>query len=83
MFYYPSMSQVHKLFGSGIKKRRIELKLSQEKLAQKAGLHRTYISDIERGERNISLKNLVQLIHALDLSLSEFFSEYSLFSRDD
>ena len=64
-------------FGKAVRARRLELELSQEKLAERAGLHRTYIADIERGERNISLLNIVKLIHALELSLSDFFSSYS------
>jgi len=64
-------------FGQGIKRRREELKLSQEGLAVKAGLHRTYISGIERGKRNISLDNLVRIIHALDITVTMFFQEYA------
>jgi transcriptional regulator with XRE-family HTH domain len=50
--------------------RREELGLSQEELASKADLHRTYISDIERGARNPSLKTLCRLAEALELSIS-------------
>jgi len=64
-------------FGQGIKKRRLELMLSQEDLAVKTGLHRTYISGIERGKRNLSLDNLIKIIHALDISLTNFFKEYA------
>jgi transcriptional regulator with XRE-family HTH domain len=52
--------------------RRRELGLSQADLAQSAGLHRTYISDIERGQRNLTLKTLVRLSSALAMSASEF-----------
>ena len=44
--------------------------MSQERLAQKAGLDRTYVSGIERGERNPSLANLFRLADALELELS-------------
>lgn len=47
--------------------RRLELKLSQEEIAQRSGLHRTYISDVERGSRNISLKSLARLAEAIEL----------------
>jgi transcriptional regulator with XRE-family HTH domain len=57
--------------GSNIKKLRIELGFSQEKLAQKASLHRTYVGAIERGERNVSLDNIVVLAHALGVSPSQ------------
>ena len=54
-----------------VRKRRESLKLSQEEVAHRAKLHRTYISDIERGARNLSLKSLVDLARALDLSASQ------------
>lgn len=52
-------------FGDGVRKRRKEIGLSQEDLADTAGLHRTYIGAIERGERNVSLINIVKLARAL------------------
>jgi transcriptional regulator with XRE-family HTH domain len=58
-------------FGKAVRKRRNELKISQEDFAELAGLHRTYISDLERGTRNISLENIEKLAKALDLSISE------------
>ena len=51
--------------------RREKLGISQEELASRAGLHRTYISDIERGARNPSLKTLSRLADALELSTSD------------
>ena len=54
-----------------VRERRESLRLSQEEVAHRARLHRTYISDIERGARNLSLKSLVDLARALELSTSE------------
>ena len=54
--------------------RRYELKVSQEELAERAGLHRTYVGDIERGGRNVSLENIEKLAAALELSLSDLFA---------
>lgn len=54
-----------------VRERREVLRLSQEEVAHRAKLHRTYISDIERGARNLSLKSLVDLARALELSTSE------------
>lgn len=70
------MDNIKKSFGQGVRKRRFELDLSQEELAMKSGLHRTYISDIELGNRNVSLINIVKLVDALNLSLVDFFSNY-------
>lgn len=62
-------------FGSTLKKIRLQKKLSQEAIADKTGLHRTYISDVERGDRNISLVNISKICLALNVSPSFFFSE--------
>lgn len=62
-------------FGLTVQKRRRELNLSQEKAAEKAGVHRTYFADVERGTRNISLKKIVAIAIALDLRPSELLSD--------
>lgn len=54
-----------------VHERREFLRISQEEVAHRAGLHRTYISDIERGSRNLSLKNLGRMAGALELSVSD------------
>jgi DNA-binding XRE family transcriptional regulator len=54
-----------------VRERREVLRLSQEEVAHRAKLHRTYISDIERGARNLSLKSLYDLARALELTTSE------------
>lgn len=61
-------------FGFVIKKRRRELRFSQEELAHRADMHRTYVADIERGARNPSLLAIVRLVLALGLSLGAFFA---------
>ena len=61
-------------FGLAVRARREELGLTQEDLADKAGIHRTYLSDIERGSRNVSLLNIEQMARALTLSLGELFT---------
>ena len=62
---------VRERFGDAVRGRREELGLTQEDLAHNAGLHRTYLSDIERGTRNVSLVNIELLARALDLTLSD------------
>ena len=62
-----------KQLGLSIKLARVRKELSQEELAELAGLHRTYISMVERAERNITVINLVQIAKALDISLDKLF----------
>lgn len=61
-------------FGSAVRKLRTNLGISQEELAGRAGLHRTYVSDIERGARNISLGSIERLAMALEISLTALFA---------
>ena len=61
------------LFGKNIKKYRLKSKISQEKLAELTGLHRTYISDIERGLRSISLNNIEKISIALNVEIYKLF----------
>lgn len=63
-------------FGKALRKRRVELGISQEQLADKSGLHRTYVGDVERGERNVSLKNVEKLVMALEISIADLFTAY-------
>ena len=65
------MSDVQFLFGENLRKIRLKKGMSQEKLAELAGLHRTYVSSVERGERNISLINIEKLAVALDVSMAK------------
>jgi len=58
-------------FGDSIREKRQELHLSQEKLAEHTGLHRTYISSVELGHRNISIENIEKLAIALNSTPSD------------
>ena len=59
--------------GRRIKERRNDLRLSQEELAEKAGLHHTYIGQLERGEKNATLESIGKVARALDLPFEVLF----------
>jgi CheY-like chemotaxis protein len=63
------------LLGAAIKSQRSTLGISQEELAYRAGLHRTYISDVERGARNPSIESIEKLARALEISVSTLFEQ--------
>ena len=63
------------LLGMAIKTQRASLGISQEELAHRAGLHRTYISDLERGARNPSVESIEKLAAALQISVAKLFEQ--------
>ena len=63
-------------FGKKVRDERLKQRLSQEQLAEKAGLHRTYIGMIERAEKNITLENITKICKALNLNLSSLFKDF-------
>lgn len=67
------IENIEKKIGILIREIRSENNLSQEDLAEMCGLHRTYIGSIERGEKNITVKNLQKIILSLNYSLDTFF----------
>lgn len=62
-------------FGHTLRKLRLEQGISQERFADLSDLHRTYISDIELGKRNVSLENIEKIAEALHMKISELFQE--------
>lgn len=62
-------------YGRAVRKMRLEQGISQEELADRCCLHRTYISDVELGKRNLSLENIERIAASLRKPLSEFFRE--------
>lgn len=75
MPYTKLQKEFLKLIGAHIRSIREAKGISQEQLAFDAGLHRTYIGSVERGERNISLINLKKISDALHLSLDDLLSQ--------
>lgn len=63
------------LFGHNVQKHRKNLGLSQEKLAELAGVHRTYIGMIERAEKNITLCNMEKIAKALKVQIQELLQK--------
>lgn len=69
-----SDSGILKDFGDTVREFRKQKNLSQEELADKAGLHRTYIGMIERAEKNITLLNIEKLAIALNVNIKQLFN---------
>ena len=70
----PLETDIRIRFGQRLRGIRQERGLSQEELAFKAGLHRTYVSSAERGKRNVGLVNVERLAQALDIDICDLFS---------
>lgn len=67
---------INEIFGRRVKEKRLELNLSQEKLANMANIDRTYLPEIERGKRNISLGIADKIAKALNVSLTSLLEDY-------
>ena len=67
----PPMSRVTAEYGARVRARRQALGLTQEKLAERAELHWTFIGQVERGQRNITLHNIVRLADALETNTAQ------------
>lgn len=68
-------SEIFLKYGQVVRKIRLEKGISQETLADLSGLHRTYMSDVELGKRNVSLENIDRIANALEVSISEIFKQ--------
>jgi transcriptional regulator with XRE-family HTH domain len=68
-------TNILKKFGDRVRKERLKRNLSQEQLASKAGVHRTYIGMIERAEKNITLGNIQKIADALNINISDLFKD--------
>lgn len=69
--------EILRLFGERLRELRRERNLSQEHLAELAGLDRNYIGQIERAERNVALVNIVRIAKALEVEPGELFSPFT------
>jgi transcriptional regulator with XRE-family HTH domain len=73
--YQTDISNPRNILALNIRRLRGERGISQEKLADLAGLHRTYVGSIERSERNVSIDNIAKLANALEVKISELVKE--------
>ena len=65
---------ITKKFGKAIRQLRCERQISQEEFADMCGMHRSYMSDVELGKRNISLENIEKIAMALCIPIAQLFS---------
>jgi len=68
--------KILKQFGQKVRSERIRQGLSQEELAERSGVHRTYIGMIERAEKNITLLNIYKISKALGLNIRDLFNDF-------
>lgn len=76
------MEDIKLAFGLRVKELRLEKGLSQEKLANLAGVDRTYMTQVENGKRNISIENIQKICIALNVTLGLFFYD-KYFTKGD
>jgi transcriptional regulator with XRE-family HTH domain len=77
----PKISPAHVAFGRAIQALRTERGLTQEELGYRAGLDRSYMGDVERGERNVSLTNILKIARALDVDTTDLFASFEALRR--
>ncbi len=70
----PATEGAQALFAANVRRVRREQGLTQEKLAEAADLHPNYVSSVERGERNISIRNIERIAHALGVSMASLLT---------
>ena len=70
----PKSCRLVRVFGNNVRARRLRLDLSQEELAERAGVHRTYVGMIERFEKNVTIYNIERIANALGVKASELLT---------
>lgn len=77
-----SLSPAHAAFGNALRELRKECGIAQEAMALKAGLNRGYYGDVERGERNIALANILKIAAALEIPASQILARAEQLLRE-
>jgi transcriptional regulator with XRE-family HTH domain len=72
----PVRTDLRVAVGHRVRGLRLKLRISQEELAARAGLHRNYVGSVERGERDVGLRAIGRLTNALDITLADFFAPF-------
>lgn len=75
------MSVIGERFGQRLRAVRREHRISQERLADLAGLHRTYVSSVERGERNVTIETVQKLAESLEVTMAELMPDWPSVSQ--
>lgn len=70
--------QLRQRFATALRRRRMELGMSQDALSARSGIARSYLAEVETLRRNVSLVNIGRIARALDISLSDLFARYSI-----
>ncbi|MEN3813590.1 helix-turn-helix transcriptional regulator [Chromobacterium piscinae] len=71
----PHQCSLVTVFATNVRRRRLALGLSQEELAEQAGVHRTYVGMLERGEKNVTIYNIERIAAALNVSPASLLQE--------
>ena len=75
IFHTMSSENILEIFGRNVQKYRKKKEISQEKLAEIAGVHRTYVGMIERAEKNITLRNMEKIANALNVKIKDLLEK--------
>lgn len=78
----PALSSAHAAFGNALRELRKERGIAQEAMVLKAGLNRGYYGDVERGERNIALANILKIATALEIPASQIHARAEQLLRE-
>jgi transcriptional regulator with XRE-family HTH domain len=73
----PHKSKLVGIFAANVRRLRIEIGLSQEELAERAGVHRTYVGMLERGEKNVTIYNIERIADAFAIQASTLLEPYT------
>ncbi|WP_429286724.1 helix-turn-helix domain-containing protein [Paraburkholderia sp. GAS206C] len=77
----PTQCRLVAIFAANVRRRRVELDLSQEALAERAGVHRTYVGMLERSEKNVTIYNIERIADALGVEPASLLQDHKKSAR--